>query len=132
MDERHDILTKAGRHDGMTVPEGYFESFASDMMSRLPEQPRHTEPEVVPLSMWQRVRPYVYLAAMFCGIWLMLWMFNHISHNSGSSMIDNPVLARAFESEHFYDNYISDDIDQYDLLEDMYNDGVTLASFTAL
>ena len=32
-----DILTKAARNDGMTVPDGYFDDFAARMAASLPE-----------------------------------------------------------------------------------------------
>ena len=31
-----DILTKAARNDGMTVPDGYFDDFAARMAASLP------------------------------------------------------------------------------------------------
>lgn len=103
------------------------------MMSRLPEKTFEQNAKILPRSIWQRVRPYVYLAAMFCGVWLMMWLFNDISGRvNNSSMENNPILAEGFSSDQFYDTYISNDIDQYDLLEDMYNDGVTLTSFQQL
>lgn len=39
--ERNDILDRLPRTDGMTVPEGYFDTFAASMMDRLPA--KHAE-----------------------------------------------------------------------------------------
>ncbi len=133
MKEKQDILDRINRRSGMTVPEHYFADFSAEMMSRLPEMPSEASEKVLPLSVWQRMRPYIYLAAMFCGVWLMMWLFNDISGRIGTpSMENNPILAEGFSSDQFYDYYISDGIDQYDLLEDMYNDGVTFTSFRQL
>lgn len=133
MKERQDILDRINRRSGMTVPENYFADFSAEMMSRLPEKAAETSANVLPRSVWQRVRTYIYLAAMFCGVWLMMWLFNDISNKvDKSSMENNPILAEGFSSDQFYDYYLSDDIDQYDLLEDMYNDGVTFSSFQQL
>lgn len=133
MKGKQDILDRIDRHSGMTVPEHYFADFSAEMMSRLPEKTFEQNAKILPRSIWQRVRPYVYLAAMFCGVWLMMWLFNDISGRvNNSSMENNPILAEGFSSDQFYDTYISNDIDQYDLLEDMYNDGVTLTSFQQL
>lgn len=129
MKEKQDILDRIGRRSGMTVPEDYFADFSAKMMSRLPEKSFESKGNVLPLSLWQRIRPYAYLAAMFCGVWLMMWVFNDLSGGNSPSMEDNPILAEGFSSDQFYDNYIYDDVDQYDIIEDMYNDNVTLTSF---
>lgn len=69
------------------VPDGFFEKFVSDTMRDLPELPQ--APIERPLSMWQRVRPYVYMAAMFAGIWLMMNVFHNVT-GIGRLSLDNP------------------------------------------
>jgi hypothetical protein len=129
MKQNSDILEKIDRRSGMTVPEGYFADFASRMQAQLPEQEAATEAKIVKPGAWQRFRPYIYMAAMFCGVWLMMWIFNDISKKTSQSMIDNPVIAKVLESDKFYDYYAIDEVDDYTMLQDMYDDGVTLANF---
>lgn len=72
-----DILEQINHKDGMTVPEGYFEDFASRMAASLPVRDwEENRGKVMPRSFWQKVRPYVYLAAMFAGVWSMMTMFD--------------------------------------------------------
>ncbi|MDE7346692.1 MAG: hypothetical protein K2N48_08130 [Muribaculaceae bacterium] len=85
METRHDILEKAGHKTGYTVPEGYFDSVRSKIMQNLPEY-QESKPEK--LSMWKRVQPYVYMAAMFAGIWCMMKMFHMMTSTDLS--LDNP------------------------------------------
>ncbi|MDE6010650.1 MAG: hypothetical protein K2F87_04280 [Muribaculaceae bacterium] len=85
------LLEKIGRKTGMTVPEGYFEAFSQQMMQKLPEYPEAPRPHV--LSTWQRIKPYVYLAAMFAGIWCMMKMFHMASQGAGGVQLDNPPEA---------------------------------------
>lgn len=60
--------------DGRTVPEGYFDAFARRMMAQLPATPEvHEEPR---RTTWQIIRPYVYMAAMFAGVYLMMNIFS--------------------------------------------------------
>lgn len=129
MKEDNDILKQLNRRSGMTVPNGYFEDFASKMMQNLPEHTAEAPTNVLPRSWWQRVRPYAYMAAMFCGIWLMMWVFNDISGNKTSyhDMSSNPVIAEILGSDQIYD-YYGPEVDEYELIEDMYNQGFTLAS----
>ena len=125
MNEDKKILDKVNRNSGMTVPENYFADFAEKMMQSLPEKE-----EVIitkPLTRWQKVRPYIYLAAMFAGIWCMVKMVDLM----GSNTICTPtqvaqseqILAQAIEDEMFIDDYCYEDVDEYSLLESMYEDG---------
>lgn len=110
---------------GMTVPEGYFESFAQRMASKLPDRPE-IEKEATylpPKTTWQKVRTYVYMAAMFAGIWLMLQMVSLIIGPSTLEPIDsNPVLASALANDDFIFDYIGDDIRADDYLDEMLAD----------
>lgn len=121
----NDILKQVDRRSGMTVPDGYFADFASRMMEQLPEKKQE---KILPRTWWQRSRPYIYMAAMFSGIWLMMWLFNDISGRSSNHMSDNPVIATVLQSDNFYDYYMQDLVDEYDVVEGLYDDGVTLAN----
>ena len=59
----------------------------------------------------------------------MMWIFNDISGRGSTHMSDNPVIATVLQSDNFYDYYMQDQIDEYDVIEGMYDDGVTLANF---
>lgn len=134
MKERKDILAKIDRQSGMTVPDGYFESFAAKMIHDLPKREEAEAPGNIlppPQTLWNRVRPYVYLAAMFAGIWCMLKMFVLMSSpaDSNSNIDRNPILAEAIGSDYFINEYVIDDINQWDLLDEMIEDGVDATSF---
>ena len=133
MTSNKDILSQLDRKDGMKVPEGYFENFAERMASQLEPRPELELPTLVaPQTMWQRVRPYAYMVAMFAGVWCMLKMFSVMSSTADSNSIDaNPVLAQAASNEQFIDEYFIDDINQYDLYESMMNDGIAVDSLDA-
>jgi len=122
-----DILTKIKRNDGMTVPDGYFEDFASRMAASLPEREwEKARPEVMPRSIWQRVRPYVYLAAMFMGVWCMMKMFDLMRTDStGLSIENNPVMTAALRNDHFINEYFirEGDVSDYQLMEELYETG---------
>ncbi|MDE6668875.1 MAG: hypothetical protein K2K26_04220 [Muribaculaceae bacterium] len=81
------IIDKYGRDTGMTVPEGYFDRLFDEVSAKLPPYPEVETP--APMSVWQRIKPYIYLAAMFVGIWLMMKVF-HTATDAGSLYLDNP------------------------------------------
>lgn len=122
-----DILDKVNRNDGMTVPDGYFEDFAARMTASLPEREwEKPAPKVLPRSVWQRVRPYIYLAAMFMGVWCMMKMFDLMrTDSSGLSIENNPVMTAAIDNDHFINDYFINegDLNEYQLMEDLYETG---------
>ena len=73
MEEEKRILRKIGTKNPFTVPEGYFDSFPQELMEKLPEK----EPllSVSEPTLWQRVKPWIYMTAMFCGIMLSVRIF---------------------------------------------------------
>ena len=94
MKPTEDLLNKINRSSGMTVPDGYFADFAARMERELPQQPVILD---TPRTIWQKLRPYTYMAAMFAGIWCMLQMFNMMSPQS-TDPSSNPVLAEALDT----------------------------------
>ncbi len=111
---------------GRSVPEGYFAEFNRRMADMLPDRPELERPDeyycAQRRTFWQKVRPYVYMAAMFAGIWLMLQMFNMMG-NAGKlePMEDNPVLAEALSNDEFVYDYIYDDMDSWDLVNTYFD-----------
>lgn len=112
-----------GKDPGFKVPEGYFDSFYIEMVEKLPA-PKLPE-KAAPLSVWQRMKPYVYLAAMFAGIWMMMKVFYTTSQNATLNL-DNPPehIAMLMESDPDYDLYaepVYDSYEDYDALLESYD-----------
>ncbi|MDE7402549.1 MAG: hypothetical protein K2M87_03955, partial [Muribaculaceae bacterium] len=113
-------------------PEGYFDSLSDQIMAKLPEYP--AKPVVKEMTTWQRLKPYVYLAAMFAGIWCMMQIFHHAG-GLGRLNLDNPpeqiaayidtvsdddmLILPASESD---DELIEDVSEQYDNIADFEKD----------
>ena len=127
MKQEQDIFDKIGKDPGFRVPEGYFADFTKKMTESLPEKTFKKEPKP---TKWVRIRPWVYMAAMFGGIWCMMQIFadmkDAVSHNLGY----NPEIADAMNDEKFVDDYMMlGEISYYDLLDEMYNEGVDASIF---
>lgn len=71
--ENSKILEKLGKDPGFIVPENFFDDFNKKMAESLPEV-KITEEEKP--TMWVKVRPFIYMAAMFAGVWLMMNIFS--------------------------------------------------------
>lgn len=120
--KNQDILSEINRQSGMTVPEGYFSNFAARMAQTLPEQPWE-KPNVMPRTFWHKVRPYVYMAAMFLGVWCMMKTFDLMRPKSDLSIGNNPILVSAISNDSFFNDYCAREIDETDLYDDLYNQG---------
>jgi len=73
MGKEENILRKVGTGNPFRVPDHYFEHFTQELMNKLPEkEPIPTMPEI---TLWQRVKPWLYMAAMFVGIMLSVRLF---------------------------------------------------------
>lgn len=112
-------LDNINRKSGMSVPDGYFDSFPDKMMKRLPESLPFVEE---PVTIWDKVKPWMYMAAMFAGIALMFKVF---TWNSGSSenmaeMNENLIELTSDEAEalFFYDNV--NDYSLYEYISENY------------
>lgn len=71
MKEEDILLKKLGKENSFKVPEGYFENLTSDVMNKLPEKEKVIFKEE-PVSTWTRMKPLLYMAAMFVGAALII------------------------------------------------------------
>lgn len=89
---------------GFKVPEGYFEHMADEIVSGLDKQ--QPVQRFVKMTRWQKLKPYVYLAAMFCGIWLMMNILHRVT-GDGSISLENPPerMAQLMNTPEVQENY---------------------------
>ncbi len=111
MKQKENILDNIGGKSGFKVPDGYFEQLSARITEQLPER-ELPQPEVV--TTWHKLRPYLYLAAMFVGIWLMVQVFV-------VPVVDtqNEMIAEA-EHEEDLEEYMLYSMDEYTIFETLY------------
>ena len=134
MDKKKILLKDIVKDNPFKTPEGYFENLTDGIMSQLPDV---VQEDSTAVTLWHRMRPWIYMAAMFAGIALMLRLFvgsptslgtrNYASEGlklTSSSDIDDffqyydDVLARLAYDEVFYST--DDTEDTY--FEDYYSE----------
>ncbi|MGL4293558.1 MAG: hypothetical protein ACRCSQ_08280 [Bacteroidales bacterium] len=64
MKQEKEIKDFGVKQPGMSVPYGYFADFSS-RMNELIDEECSTGKETIQVSFWQKVKPWMYLAAMF-------------------------------------------------------------------
>ena len=67
MKTKQNILEQLKDKEPFKVPEGYFDDLTNNIMQNLPEK-EVEETEPVSVTMWDRLRHLLYLAAVFVGL----------------------------------------------------------------
>jgi len=118
------ILKKYGKNSGFKVPENFFEDFNTRMTDMLPDV--EITPVDIKPTMWQRVKPYAYLAAMFAGVWCMMSVFSHLNGTASNLNGVRAVAEKLHDSNSNVDDFImSGSVSDYDILN--YEDSVMLS-----
>ncbi len=133
MDFENRLRQKIGSDSGFKVPDGYFDSAYKRIADSLPPLPEVTVEKS--LSNWQKIKPYLYMAAMFAGIWMMMKVFHTISVDSELSL-DNPPKVLAVAAHADIDDYMdiymtasaSESYD-YEMLQTVGNEYETMDGF---
>ena len=92
MGKEDNILRKAGTSNPFRVPDHYFENFTQELMNKLPEKepmPLMSEP-----TLWERVKPWLYMTAMFCGIMLSVKVFVGVPQKDEFPVISQTEVER--------------------------------------
>ncbi len=120
--EESEILNRLGRDAGFRVPEGYFDDFNERMASMLPEV-EITEVDQKP-TLWVTIRPYIYMAAMFAGVWCMMKVFN-VFNQSVSAEQRVSEVASSINIDNNADEFImSGGASDYDIMT--YEDSIMM------
>lgn len=124
MKEEDKLRKELGMENPFRVPEGYFEGFTSHLMSRLPEKEK-SDVFRTPTT-WEKVRPWVYMAAMFVGAALIIRVASSkvdISVNEQSAVADDIDMETEMEYiDVAIDNSMLDDYSLYVYLTDEDNE----------
>ena len=107
-------LEEIGNKNPFKVPENYFENLTDRILSQLPERIDESPKKI---SLWARFQPWIYMAAMFCGIALMLNLINRSPQQPVSQELN---LMSSADMEDFYQYY------EEQLMNSIYNDAIYL------
>ncbi len=128
MEAKDNKLENMRKENPFRVPDGYFESFTARMMEQIPDDEPQFEDNKV--TMWDRVRPIFYLAAMFAGLGLFfkaIVFFDNsdkLSNQADSLLVSTQNSTyMADESEYDFENEENEYL-QY--LEDQYTEALIL------
>ena len=115
MSQEDKILKNLGKKNPFTVPENYFEDFTQELMNKLPVKEAILPTEEP--TLWQRIKPWLYMAAMFCGIMLCVRIFvgEPQKEEFPISQAEAEMLPKE-EWENFMRRSFNDDYENYQFL----------------
>ncbi len=104
------------RKNPFITPKGYMEGLTVNIMSQLPE--KATEKKVKEISLMDRVRPWLYLAAVFAGLGLFFRMLvGPVQTNE-----ENALLVKTDVTSNVLPVLLPEEEDYLEYLEERYVD----------
>ncbi len=115
MGKKHEIWQQVDRRHGFTEPgNDYFEKFSARLMDNLPEP---EFPEQKPITLWSRIQPWVYMAAMFAGIALVVRIFT--TPSTETDLYSEEPCYEEYYEELIWSSNVSD-CAVYEYIADVY------------
>ncbi len=109
MNEEEYLKSKVGNRNPFTVPEGYFEQLAQQVMDRIPAVTQELKP-APKKTVFKQLRPWLYAAACICvGVFTAGVLFN--SQNDNSKELEQMATLEQENINYYSDNYIDEEAD---------------------
>ena len=112
MEKEQNNLDRFKGKNPFTVPDGYMKDLTANIMSQLPEKPK--------VSMIDRVRPWLYMAAVFAGLGLF---FKAIVGFDGEKSQSDTLLVQSTDASETKAAILEAENEEYlEYLEAQYTD----------
>ena len=109
MNEEEYLKSKVGNRNPFTVPEGYFEQLAQQVMDRIPAVTQELKP-APKKTVFKQLRPWLYAAACVCvGVFTAGVLFH--SQNDNSKELEQMATLEQENINYYSDNYIDEEAD---------------------
>lgn len=105
MKKETDIWQQIDRKSGFKLPDNYFDSLTEKVMAQLPDIERE---EPVRVTLWQRCKVWVYMAAMFAGMSLLVKTFVPTAGTGAGTTTAQTETADDNADDYLYYTHISD------------------------
>ncbi len=116
METNKNNLPESLKENPFKIPENYFEDFTERMMSQLPDKEFKMSEKV---TMWQKVKPLVYMAAMFIGMFFTIQLFVNKSTNNNQSQSTKFVdIDKHLQNDKYWNTVQVSEEEFYKYIED--------------
>jgi dihydroneopterin aldolase len=111
-------LENLKKENPFKTPERYFDNLTESIMSNIPTE-ENLSPKTIKVSLFDRVKPWLYMAAIFAGLGLF---FKAIKGNYNQEQTSTPdLLVKTEIAASQIDTYQNDDEDFLEYIEDKYS-----------
>jgi hypothetical protein len=123
METKQTKLNELKGRNPFLVPDGYLKGLTGQIMSQLPEKPRE-KPHLI--SPYDRIRPWLYLAAVFVGLIFLFKALNLPFAGDGNRSDDESLYVQVTPSDELPSALSEDNEDFLEYLEaNYYNNAFT-------
>ncbi|MDR1407406.1 MAG: hypothetical protein LBJ23_05090 [Tannerella sp.] len=126
MEAKQSKLEKLKGQNPFRVPEGYMEALTSQIMSRIPDNEPQKETKVI--SLGERLRPLLYLAAVFIGLIFLFKVFINPATPKDDALQNGSAQMQASDAEtvaddeefleymqqHYYSDLLAESLENID------------------
>lgn len=107
MNSEDKLKERYGRENPFGVPENYFDSFAENMLEKLPSEGGNVVSDTtgrVPAMrlLFAKAKPYLYLAAMFCGLYFGINVMKHRNDIARKAKAEQTAKTVTYSSDDEY------------------------------
>ncbi len=115
------ILENIEKKNPFTVPEGYFNNLTAQIMDSLPEKREEKRTSPTNLKVWKKISPWVYMAAMICGMTFGIRFF--IEYNTPRMDSTTTAHKNAETVSLSEEDILVSSVSDYELYEYLYETG---------
>lgn len=132
MEKKQNKLDQLKGDNPFKLPEGYMEGLTSQIMSQLPE--KHHQPART-VTLMDRIRPWLYMAAVFAGLLVCFKVFFNVTGTDVTSTPADSLLVHTTISPErsdmlVEDEYFDEDDEYMEYIENQYASYILAAETT--
>ncbi len=120
------------KENPFSAPEGYLEGLADRIMGKIPEETQ-AAPEAPQVSLLDRVRPFLYMAAMFAGLGLFFKTIARLDSGNADGRDTTSLLVKSAvpaDSKKIAIEVSNEEDEEFlDYLENQYTDALLQETF---
>lgn len=112
-------LENIDKKNPFKVPEGYFDNLTTRIMDSLPDTRSDDIPARANIGVWKKVTPWIYMAAMLCGIAFGIRLYVGYDQNDSFLSASHPKQEAVPVSE---EDILISGVSNFELFEYLYDD----------
>lgn len=116
MEAKRPLLEDISKESPFKVPEHYFTHFNESIMNLLPDK---SLPEVRKVTIWDKTKPWIYMAAMFLGLFFTIKVLTTNTTNKSSN---NNTASTSFSNYEYWNDIEISEEDFFNYIEAQFID----------